>query len=98
MQKFIIENAVQNANQYIGVEPYNFMDKDNYIGDYVEAETAEEAIDFALDYLVELIVGNGFKAERDEESITVYDEGKVIEYYYNFTATEVDNMEADVNA
>lgn len=80
MKKYLIENAIQNANQYAGIEPYNSMDKDNYIGDYVEANTSEEAIGFAIDYLVELIVGNGFKVNRDEESITVYNEGKVVEY------------------
>lgn len=89
MKKYLVENAIQNANQYAGIEPYNSMDKDNYIVDYVEANTSEEAIGFALDYLVELIVGNGFKVNRDEESITVYNEGKVVEYYYNFTATPI---------
>lgn len=90
MKKYLVENAIQNANQYAGIEPYNSSDKDNYVGDYIKADTSEEAIDLALDYLVERIVENGFKAVRDEGSITVYDdEGKVIECYYNFTATPV---------
>lgn len=89
MKKYLVENAIQNANQYAGIEPYNSTDKNNHIGDYVDANNSEEAIDFAIDYLVDQIKSNGFKVNRDKEGITVYDGEKVIEYYYNFTATPI---------
>ena len=36
--KYIVENAERNANQIAGVEPYDPNMKDDYVGDYIEAE------------------------------------------------------------
>lgn len=93
MKKFNVENAVRNATQIAGTEPYNPFLRDSYVNDYVEAETAEEAIDFAIDYIFDYIVNNtnytDIRKENDE--ITIYnDDGVAIEQYYNFVATEVE--------
>ena len=45
--KFQVENCVQNARQYAGEEPYENISYD-LVGDYIEAETEEEAICLAV--------------------------------------------------
>ena len=51
--KFIVENAVRNAAQISGTDPYDPHITDNFVGDTIEACSAEEAIDFAIEYLIE---------------------------------------------
>lgn len=91
MKKFNVENAVRNAEQIAGHEPYNPMNREQIIDDYIEAETPEEAIKIGIEWLAERIRDNGFKVEYDSESIIVYDDnGTAIEENYNFIATEIE--------
>lgn len=93
MKKFNVENAVRNAEQIAGHEPYDANLTFNSVDDYIEAETADEAIEFAIDYIVEQIRNSGEYNDirvADEE-ITVYDDdGNAVEEYYNFSAIEVE--------
>lgn len=83
-KRFTVENQVDNARQYAGEEPHAEI-RENYVGDYIEATSEEEAIDLAIDYIMEHIQST---KERVGNEILVYDNGEVIEHYYNFTATE----------
>lgn len=91
MKRFDVVNAVRNAEQIAGHEPYDCNLTDNFVGDYIEAETHEEAIEYAIDAIVESIRQNSdysdIRVANDE--ITVYDDDeKPIEQYYNFIASE----------
>lgn len=60
----------------------------NYVGDYITADSPEEAIEIAIDCLVEMIDAPGGRVESDEDTIRVYDiDDKMIEEYYDFRAT-----------
>ena len=61
---------------------------DNYIGDTIEADTAEEAIEIAMDYIAEQINAvSEHRAEVEGSSVIVYGEDdEVIEEYTNFEA------------
>ena len=86
MREFKVVNKVDNAEQYTGAQPHSDI-YDNYVGAPVEAETAAEAIEFAIDKLCEDICNNGYKCKINGETITVYDEnGNVHEQYYDFKA------------
>ena len=93
MKKFNVENAVRNSEQILGHEPYDANIKDDYVGDYIEADTAEEAIEYAIDSIVEAIRQNSDYSDIrvENEEITVYDdEGNAVEEYFNFTAIEIE--------
>lgn len=84
MKEFKVVNKVDNAEQYTGAQPHSDI-YDNYVGAPVEAETAAEAIEFAIDKLCEDIRSNGYDCECDNETITVYDtDGNIYEQYYDF--------------
>ena len=88
MKRFQVENCVQNARQYAGEEPYENISYD-LVGDYIEAETEEEAISLAMDYLKDSIMDNiteGYAEIEDNELLTYDDDDNVVECYYNFTA------------
>ena len=95
MKKYQVECTVDNADQYYGKTPHNDM-RDNYVGDYIDAETADEAIDLAIDYIFENIVQNLpnslHDAERVGNEIFVFDysdeecDEPVIAHYYDFRA------------
>ncbi|MGM9682023.1 MAG: hypothetical protein ACI3XQ_00335 [Eubacteriales bacterium] len=85
--KYIVENAVRNANQIAGVEPYDPQIKSNYVGDYIEADSAEEAIELAIDYLIEY---SDLFSERTDDGIIFYSYGVAVLEYFGFTATVYD--------
>lgn len=90
MKKFQVENSIMNAGQTAGYAPHDEMLND-YIGCEIEAETAEEAIEFAMDYLFEQATQNGYsEIERNDREITISEDGEPVEKYYNFVATEVE--------
>lgn len=82
--KYQVENAVRNANQIAGIEPYDPNMKDDYVGDYIEADSAEEAIELAIDYLIDY---SDLFAERTESGILFYSDGVAVLEYFGFTAT-----------
>ena len=95
MKKYQVECIVDNRDQYYGKTPHNDI-YDDYVGDYVDAESPEEAISLAIDYILENIVQNPqnglFDAECVDNEILVYDysddecDEPVIAYYYKFRA------------
>lgn len=88
MKKFKVENAVRTAEMIETTEHTNITD--NYVGDYIEADTAEEAIDLAIDFLAEKTEQNGYNTVITGDSVLVYsDDDEVIAEYYKFTATEI---------
>lgn len=93
MKKFNVENAIRNAAQIAGTEPYDSNLTENFVNDYIEAETPEEAIEFAIDAIFEAICQNSnysnIRIENDE--IIIYDDDEnAVEQYYNFVASEVE--------
>ena len=76
MKKYQVECIVDNRDQYYGKTPHNDI-YDDYVGDYVDAESPEEAISLAIDYILENIVQNPqnglFDAECVDNEILVYD-------------------------
>ncbi len=85
--KYIVENAERTAIQIAGIESYDSNMKDDYVGDYIEADSAEEAIELAIDYIIE---HSDFFAERTDDGIIFYenfqDDEPVLEFY-GFCAT-----------
>lgn len=63
---------------------------DNYIGNSIEANTAEEAIDTAMDYIAEKINESGdCRAETENDSVVVYDyDDEIVGKYLRFQAKE----------
>lgn len=93
MKKYNVDCMCDNAAQHAGEEPNN-NGSENHVGDYIEADSPEEAISFALDHLAEQIRANNVNYDArinyDDETITVYDrvEDEVICHYYRFTTEE----------
>ena len=50
--KYIVENHVATQGMLDGIEPWGDI-SDNYVGDYIEAESPIKAIHIALEYLQE---------------------------------------------
>ena len=91
MKKFQVENRIMNVGQIEGYAPHDELLND-YIGNEIEAETAEEAITLAIDYLVEQASSTvaKFDIDYDNGTFTTYDDdGTAVEKYYDFTATEI---------
>ena len=95
MKKYQVECIVDNREQYYGKTPHNDI-YDDCVGDYVNAESPEEAISLAIDYILENIIQNPqnglFDAECVDNEILVYDysddecDEPVIAHYYKFRA------------
>lgn len=83
--KYIVENAERNANQIAGVEPYDPNMKDDYVGDYIEADSEDEAIELAIDYIIEHT--DYREAERTEHGIIFYEDDEPVLEFFGFTAT-----------
>ena len=86
--KYIVENAERNAEQIAGIEPYDPNMKDDYVGDYIEADSAEEAIELAIDYIIE---HSDLPAERTESGILFYSDGVAVSEFFGFIASEQDD-------
>lgn len=92
MKKYNIENKVATPEMVNGSEPWTEISA-NYVGDYIEAETAAEAISLAIDYLVDAARDNGYDAEADydENEIKILnDNDELTDLYFDFRAKEVD--------
>lgn len=79
--KYIVENAERNADQIAGIEPYDSNMKDDYVGDYIEADSAEEAIELSIDYIIE---HSDLLAERTDDGILFcesFEDDPVLEFY-----------------
>ena len=79
--KYIVENAERNANQIAGIEPYDSNMKDDYVGDYIEADSEDEAIELAIAYIIE---HSDLLAERTDYGILFYEsfeDAPVLEFY-----------------
>lgn len=83
--KYIVENAERNAEQIAGIEPYDPNMKDDYVGDYIKADSAEEAIELAIAYILE---HSDLPAERTEDGIIFYSDGVAVFECYGFVAYE----------
>jgi hypothetical protein len=84
MKKYKVENAVRTAGMIAAGEHADITD--NYVGDCIEAETAQEAIEIAMDYIAENIPD----AVVEIDSVSVYnDDGEIVEEYYKFSAEEI---------
>ena len=64
--KYKVTNNVEMLNEEFNLEEYN-MTNDDYVNDYIDAESEEEAIHTAMDYLSEQIQNNGFDVKVNEE-------------------------------
>ena len=85
MKKFKVENAIRTAEMIEATEHTDITD--NYVGDYIEADTAEEAIDLAMDFLAEQ---SGCNTVMTGDSVLVYnDDDEIVAEYYRFVATEI---------
>ncbi len=93
MEKYYnVQNAIRNAEQIRGNEPYNPFMTDNYVGDYVKAESEDEAIMLAMDYIIEVLKNDpcaDYEIQEDDDSILVRENGEPVIEYYNFIATKV---------
>lgn len=87
--KYIVENAERNAEQIAGIEPYDPQIKSNYVDDYIEADSAEEAIELAIDYLIE---DSDLFAERTEDGIIFYSDGVAVLEYFGFIASDFEDF------
>lgn len=86
--KFIVECAYRTLEMITASEHTNqTMD---CIGDHIEAATAEEAIEIAMDYIVDQIHANSdFGAEINGDSVVeLDDDDNIVGEYYRFTAKE----------
>lgn len=83
--KYIVENAERNADQIAGIEPYDPNMKDDYVGDYIEADSEDEAIELAIDYIIEHT--DYREAERTERGIIFYEDDEPVLEFYGFRAT-----------
>jgi hypothetical protein len=91
MKKYSVECAVRNAAQIAGYEPYSPYETFDLVHDYIYAETEEDAIELAIDYLVECTYENDYDCniEIKNDEITIFDDdGVAVEQYYNFITTE----------
>ena len=87
--KYKVTNNVEMLNEEFNLEEYN-MTNDDYVNDYIDAESEEEAIRTAMDYLSEQIQNNGFdvKVNEEEKEMTVYKDDEPLEKWNNFRAEE----------
>lgn len=89
MKKFDVSMMWATAGMLEGWEPWNGIRDSDAIQDYVRAETPEDAISLALQYLFDNSDGEREINEADQ-TITFYDEsGNVKEQAYAFEAEEV---------
>ena len=89
MKKYDVSMKWATVGMLEGWEPWDGIRDNDAIQDYVEAETPEEAISLALQYLFDNSDGEREINEADQ-TITFYDEsGKVKEQAYDFEAEEV---------
>lgn len=91
--KFIVENAVRTAAQISGTEAYDPHITDNFVGDTIEACSAEEAIDFAIEYLIE---HSDLMCERTPDGIKCYSDGEAVLEYYGFKANKIYETKSEV--
>ena len=90
MKKYKVVCLVDDREMIVGVKPHsNIVDWDILNG-YIEAENKKEAIIFAIDYLCEELINNGCIPDVDygNETITIYEDKKLVRQYYNFKAAE----------
>ncbi len=92
MKKYNVENKIGTPEMMNGSEPWSEI-RYNCVNDYIEADTPEMAIKYAIDYLVDSIHENGFFAEADydnEEIKVLNDEDEPVSLYWDFVAAEVE--------
>lgn len=92
MKKYRVENAFMNAEQIKGNEEYDPRIKDCYVGDYITATCERNAIEIAIEPIINELLHNStyFKVQRKNDEIRCFDrEGVELERYFDFTATPV---------
>ena len=87
--KYAVECAYRTAEMIR--ETINPANTYNYIGNTIEADSAEEAIEIAMDYIAEQANANSdHHAEIEGESVVVYNEDdEIVEEYCSFTAKSI---------
>ena len=89
-QKFKVSYRLARLMSFGGVEILCANCHWHSLDDYVEAETPEEAIDLALDYLRDAVHDNSdFHATVENNELTVWDGNEIIEQYFDFDAYPV---------
>lgn len=90
-KKYNITYFVDTEKAVKGEEPYS--DIYDSLDDYVIAEDPIEAIIYALDYLSESAINNGYETDLDYSKfeLKIYnEEGKLAELFHKFSACEQD--------
>lgn len=96
-KKYKVENIVGTPEMMAGSEPWTTI-SDMYVDDYITAETPEQAIAIAIDFLADRIIQLNcvdtendweFDVDIDAEELTVLKNREIYEIYTNFTAKEV---------
>lgn len=90
MKKYNVESVEVTAAMIKGEEPWNNISMNPY-GDYVEAETPEEAIEQIMDWLVEEASGAAEINEVGDMVIYRDEDGEIISGEAFFTATEIED-------
>lgn len=92
MKKYEVTNKMALQEQIAGREPYGEI-SDNYVGDFISAETAEEAVELAIYYLMEQMFQNNniadYEVLKHNAEIVVKRNGTAVLCYYDFKAKEV---------
>lgn len=87
MARYNVENKQDNSAQYCGAEPHNDA-RDNWVGDYIDADCGDDAVEQAIAYISKNISNNGYCVETRGDSVMAVDRnGNVIECYYDFTVS-----------
>ncbi|MBQ9709497.1 MAG: hypothetical protein IJV67_02625 [Clostridia bacterium] len=87
MKKYNVECAEVNESMIAGCEPWNEI-RDNYVGDCIEAESAEDAIEMAIDYIIENVEAGELISKTADEVIFESESGDRFGFAF-FNAEEV---------
>lgn len=95
MKQYIVGCLVDDREMIEGTKPHSNIVNWDILNGYIEAENKKEAIIFAIDYLHDEIINNGYEpdVDYDNKTITVYKDKNLVGQYYNFEAEEYDEQE-----
>ena len=91
MKKYKVGGLFVSAAIIAGEEPWDNGQWDDPYGDYVEAETPEEAVEQVMDWLVEEASGEAEINEAGDMVIYRDEDGEITSGIALFEATEIEN-------
>lgn len=91
MKKYKVGGLFVSAEIIAGEEPWDNGQWDDPYGDYVEAETPEEAVEQVMDWLVEEASGEAEINEAGDMVIYRDEDGEITSGIALFEATEIEN-------